>query len=113
MNMSFQDDDLFAKFAEKTEPGGACTRAPARLKSKLYSALIRRQEASGPLLSLTETQEAEQGLCVFESLWEKLPLGNVAKSFNCCSVCHARVLGERVEQAPIYWSHCPYVTFKK
>jgi len=111
--MSFQDDDLFAKFAETTEPADASARAPARLKSKLYSALIRHQEASGPLLSLSETQEAGHGLCIFESLWEKLPLGQSANCFNCCSVCHARVLGERLEQAPIYWGHCPYVTFKK
>ena len=111
--MSFQDDDLFANFAETTEPAEARTRAPARLKSKLYSALIRHQEASGPLLSLSETQEAGHGLCIFESLWEKLPLGQSANCFNCCSVCHARVLGERLEQAPIYWGHCPYVTFKK
>ena len=111
--MSFQDDNLFARFAESTEPAEPATTAPARLKSRIYSALIRSQEESGPLLSLSETQEAGRELCVFESLWEKLPLGQSAKCFNCCSVCHARILGERLEQAPIYWGNCPYVAFKK
>lgn len=111
--MSFQDDDLFERLAEKTQPAEGTSRAPTRLKSKLYSTLIRHQEESGPLLSLTETREAGHELCVFESLWEKLPLGHSAKCFNCCSVCHARVLGEQVEKAPIYWGHCPYVAFKK
>jgi hypothetical protein len=27
-------------------------------------------------------------------------------------VCHARVLAERLEHAPIYWPHCPYVRFQ-
>lgn len=109
-DMSFQDDDL-GLLAEKTEPNEGATRAPARLKAKIYSALIRRQEQSGPLLSLTGTQEAGFGLCIFESFWEKLPVGHAAKCFNCCSVCHARILGERFERAPIYWQECPYVAF--
>ena len=111
-DMSFQDDDL-GLLAEKTKPNEGATRATARLKAKIYSALIRRQEESGPLLSLTETREAGAGLCVFESLWEKLPVGHSAKCFNCCSICHARILGERVERAPIYWHECPYVAFGK
>lgn len=111
--MSFQDDDLFIALAEKTERDEGATRTPSRLKSKIYSALVREQEASGSLQSLTQTREAGQALCVFESLWEKLPLGEAAKCFNCCSICHARILGERVERAPIYWGHCPYVAFGK
>ena len=111
-HMSFPDDDL-ELLAEKTEPNESSTRATGRLKAKIYSALILRQEATGPLLSLIETREAGFGLCVFESLWEKLPVGHTAKCFNCCSICHARILGERVERAPIYWHECPYVTFGK
>jgi hypothetical protein len=106
--MSFQDDDL-GLLAEQIEPTEGPLRAPARLKARTYSALIRRQEESGRLLSLSETH----GLCVFENLWEKLPLGDAAKRFNCCSVCHARILGERLEPAPIYWHECPYVAFGK
>lgn len=108
-----QDDELFARLADRAEPAEGAKRAPARLKARLYSALIRHQQASGPLLSLTDTRTAGSGLCVFENFWEKLPVGEAAKRFNCCSICHARILGEQVERAPIYWGHCPYVAFGK
>ncbi len=85
---------------------------PSRLKSKIYSALVKRQQESGPLLNFPETKAAGQGLCVFEELVRICPTPQQAKSFHCCSVCHARVLGERVENAPIYWGHCPYVRFQ-
>jgi hypothetical protein len=41
------------------------------------------------------------------------PLGAAAKTLNCCTVCHARLIGERVENAPLYWKHCPYSDFQK
>ncbi|MGH9397214.1 MAG: hypothetical protein ACRD18_10245 [Terriglobia bacterium] len=106
-----QNDELFAQLAR--EPTQAPAHAPSRLKAKLYSAFIRRQEDSGPLLSLAATRQLGHKLCVFEELWEKLPVGDAAKRFNCCSVCHARVLGERMERPPIYWGHCPYVALAK
>jgi hypothetical protein len=108
-----QDDERFAQLAQALEPSEETRQAPSRLKARIYSALVRREQSSGQLLSLTETRKAGQSLCVFESLWEQLPLGNTAKCFNCCSVCHARVLGERMERAPIYWAHCPYVLLGK
>ncbi|MGO8791262.1 MAG: hypothetical protein ACLQVL_28290 [Terriglobia bacterium] len=108
-----QDDELFLRLADETETAADVGRAPSRLKSKTYSALIRRQEQSGPLLNIVDTRRAGHGLCVFESLWSHMPLGTSAKCFNCCSICHARVLGENVEPPPIYWGHCPYVAFKK
>lgn len=108
-----QDDELFARLAEVTESSQEGARVPSRLKSRLYSALIRKQEESGPLLSLTGTRQTGLDLCVFERFWELIPIGQRAKSFNCCSVCHARLLGERVERAPIYWDGCPYVAFGK
>lgn len=108
-----QDDELFSRLVQQTETAPSVERAPSRLKSKTYSALIRRQEQSGPLLNIVETARAGHGLCVFESLWSHMPLGTSAKCFNCCSICHARLLGENVEPAPIYWGNCPYVAFKK
>jgi hypothetical protein len=113
MDKPLQDDELFTRLAEETESAPPARRAPSRLKSRLYSALVRQQETSGPLLSLTETARTGLELCVFEGLWEHLPIGERAKSFNCCSICHARVLGERIERAPIYWGSCPYVAFGK
>lgn len=107
-----QDDELFWELAHESEAPGEAERSPSRLKARVYSALVRQQQQSGPLLNLSETRHAGHRLCVFEALWEHLPLTTTAKSFNCCSICHARVLGERVEQAPIYWVHCPYVAFQ-
>ena len=85
--------------------------APASLKSKTYSALLNRQEESGPLLNVSRTKPA-RGLCVFENLVEISPLAAKMGSFNFCSLCHARLLAERMEKAPIYWPGCPYVGFQ-
>jgi len=108
-----EHDELFLRLAQETENAAVVERAPSRLRSKTYSALIRRQEQTGPLLNIVETARAGHGLCVFENVWSHMPLGASAKCFNCCSICHARVLGEAVEPAPIYWGNCPYVAFKK
>jgi len=108
-----EDDELFSRLAQETEAEPAAERVSSRLKSRTYSALIRRQEESGPLLNIVETRRAGHGLCVFEALWSHMPLGTSAKCFNCCSICHARLLGENFEPAPIYWGNCPYVAFKK
>ncbi len=108
-----QDDEFFSRLAQETETTPGAIRTPSRVKAKTYSALIRRQQQSGPLLNVVETRRAGHGLCVFESLWANLPLAASAKCFNCCSICHARVLGENVEPPPIYWGHCPYVAFKQ
>jgi hypothetical protein len=84
-------------------------RAPARLKSRIYSALVARMAESGPLLDLAESKEAR--LCVFENALTVLPLGTGVRSMNPCRICHARVLGERMENAPIFWPGCPYSEF--
>jgi len=86
-------------------------RAPARLKSKVYSALVARMADSGPLLDLAETKQAGGHLCVFESALAMLPVGPGLRSTNPCRVCHARVLGERMDHAPIFWPGCPYSAF--
>src|SRR5262245_47500577 len=86
-------------------------RAPARLKSKIYSALVSRMAEAGSLLDLKETKTAGGHLCVFENSLTLLPLGKEVRSMNPCRVCHARVLGERLEHAPIFWPGCPYSDF--
>jgi hypothetical protein len=88
-------------------------RAPARLKSQIYSALVSKQSETGPLLSLAATKAAGSGLCVFEHGVASLPLGDRIGSMNPCRVCHARVLAERLEHAPIFWPHCPYADFHR
>ena len=87
-------------------------RAPSRLKSKIYSTLIARQSQNGPLLSVTATKESGRKLCVFEELVQIAPVGESAKCLNLCRVCHARILGERVENAPVFWPGCPYARFQ-
>jgi hypothetical protein len=86
-------------------------RAPARLKSKVYSALVARMAESGPLLDLAETKKAGGGLCVFENALTMVPLGTDIRSMNPCRICHARVMGERMEHAPVFWPGCPYADF--
>ncbi len=94
--------------AEAPEP----VRAPSTLKSRIYSALQQEQSGTGPLRSLTQTAAGGGRLCVFEKLVQIAPVGEAMKSRNPCRVCHARVLGERVEGAPIWWPNCPYVRFQ-
>ncbi len=105
---SLEEDRFFEGLA--AEP--PATVASSRLKSKIYSALVLAQAATGPLLSLPECKRDGRALCVFEELVQIAPVGQTVKSVNYCRVCHARVLGERVEHAPIYWSGCPYVSFQ-
>lgn len=87
--------------------------APARLKSTIYSALMQSQTASGELLSLPECKADGRALCVFEEIVQIAPVGRTIQSVNYCRVCHARVLAERLDEAPIYWSGCPYVSFQR
>lgn len=86
--------------------------APAKLKSRIYSALLLEQVESGPLLSLSECKTGGRALCVFESLVQIAPVGQTIESINYCRICHARVLAERFENAPIYWPGCPYAGFQ-
>jgi len=86
-------------------------RAPAQLKSKIYSALVMRMADSAPLLDLIETKKEGGHLCVFEHSLARLPVGAQIRSMNPCRMCHARMLGERMDHAPIFWPGCPYSEF--
>lgn len=96
-----------------SEPKESGARAPSSLKARLYSALIRKQQETGPLASLEATVSAGHSICVFERLVQIAPVSDKAKSPFFCEVCHARVLAEHFDQAPIYWRGCPYVKFEK
>lgn len=93
--------------AESEEP------APSRLKSRVYSALVRAQQETGALQSLAHSEAAGHGLCVFEKLVQIAPIGEKAKAPFICWTCHARILAEYMENAPIYWPNCPYTVFQK
>ena len=85
-------------------------RASSRLKSQIFSKLISLQQAEGPLRILSESKASGEQLCVFERAVALLPSAEL-QSRNPCAVCNARVLGEHVENAPIYWSGCAYAGF--
>ena len=113
MNEPMTDDQFFGKLSGATESAvGTSTKAPSRLKAKVYSALLSKQTASGPLLTVSATEAAGHPLCVFEKTFEVLPVGEAIKGLNFCRVCHARVAAEKMENAPIYWLHCPYSEFQ-
>jgi hypothetical protein len=113
MNSYNPGSDFFENLASHTAPLEPETRAPSSLKSRIYSALVRLQSSSGPLLGLRECQAAGHGLCVFEQLVRIAPVGKRLKAMNPCQVCHARMLAEHLDNAPIYWPHCPYVKFQE
>jgi hypothetical protein len=96
-----------------SEPEEIGERAPSSLKARLYSALVRKQQERGPLASLQATVSAGHGLCVFEKLVQIAPVGEKAKSPFFCEICHARVLAEHFDRAPIFWQGCPYVRFRE
>jgi hypothetical protein len=106
------DDRSFERLAKLTDVDAQKPqRAPAKLRARIYSELVRRMAASGPLLSLTATKADGRRLCVFEEALAAMPIGERAKAANPCGVCHARVLGERLDRAPIFWRACPYSEF--
>lgn len=96
-----------------SESGIREEHAPASLKARLYTALIHKQQESGPLASLDASVSIGHGLCVFEKLVQIAPVGEGAKSPFFCQVCHARVLAEHLDNPPIFWPNCPYVAFKR
>jgi hypothetical protein len=106
------DQDKFFEQLAALPEEQAPAQAPSRLKSRIYSAMVDAMAEAEPLASLTETKECGGRLCVFEEMVERSPAGDEAKRWNYCKVCHARVLGETVENAPIYWPGCPYVQFQ-
>jgi hypothetical protein len=108
------DDRWFEQLAAETDVDTAApVRAPARLRATIYTALVNDLSRTGPLLSLAATKAAGGRLCVFEEAVASLPVGERIGSMNPCRVCHARVLAERVDHAPIFWPHCPYAGFHR
>jgi hypothetical protein len=104
-------DELWFEQLVDMAPIASDDRAPAYLKSKVYSSLVMEMAQSGPLLDLQEVKHAGGHLCVFEHAVVMLPVGTDLRSMNPCRICHARVLGERLEHAPIFWPGCPYSEF--
>ena len=99
--------------ADETGPTPDDERAPARLKSRIYSRLLAEQQATGGLLSLTDTRASGRPLCVFETAVALTSLPDPVQRKNPCYVCHARHLAEHLDEAPIFWPHCPYSDFHR
>ncbi len=112
MNDDFNDEFLERLIGAAAETGGDAALAPTRLQSRIYSALMLAQAEEGPLRSLGETEACGRGLCVFEKLVEITPVPEDLQTFNYCRICHGRIMGERIEDPPLYWPGCPYAQFK-
>jgi hypothetical protein len=83
-------------------------KAPSRLQSRIYTELMRLQASGGPILTILQTPR----LCVFEEGMRLAPVPERLRQMNYCMICHARVLAEHFEDAPIFWTNCPYVRFQ-
>jgi hypothetical protein len=106
-------DDRWEKLIRPAEAGTEAEPVSTRLKSRVYSALMLEMEKEGPLLGLDQTGAAGRGVCVFEKLVQIAPVGTQAQEFNYCRICHGRLMGEHIENPPLYWPCCPYADFKK
>jgi hypothetical protein len=105
-------DDLWFQRIAGIVGSDTVERAPARLKSRIYSAVVARLSEQGPLLDLKQTKRAECGrLCVFENILTIAPTRSGIPAMNPCRICHARILGEHMDHAPIFWPGCPYSEF--
>ena len=59
-------DRFFERLAAKTNVlESEDDQAPARVKSRIYSALVSHLAQSGPLKSLSTTARAGRSLCIF------------------------------------------------
>jgi len=113
MTSRIPEDEFFERVADAVELPSDPVKVPSKTKSRIYSMLMLRQAGTSRLASLSQTKAAGHGLCFFEELVRITPAGERVKSLNICRVCHARVLAEHVEKAPIYWPNCPYVKFQQ
>lgn len=107
LNRTKQADDQFFQSLEKLEDAVA---APPRLKSRIYSALVKESQRLSPLRVLSETRRAGYELCGWEKIMQLVP---GAGSVNHCHVCGMRLLAESLEHAQLPWSGCPYAQFHK
>jgi hypothetical protein len=96
---------------KKAASMGANFRAPSRLKSRIYSALLKRQQDGGPLLRLSQVKAGGRKLCVFEELVHIASVSDPPNS-QIFAVYAIRALAENIEKAPLYWRGCPYAQFQ-
>lgn len=108
--MIHENNDLRQILHAAESEAEAPTRVSSRLQSRIFSKLIQLEQEQGPLRILSESRAAGEELCIFEATVAALPSDDL-QARNLCAVCHARVLGERVERAPIYWPGCAYAKF--
>ena len=65
MNNGTPEEQFFEQIAERAPQPSESASAPSKLKSRMYSALMRRQAASGPLASFTQAKASGHRLCCF------------------------------------------------
>lgn len=89
---------------------GETPQISSKLKSRIFSQIVKLEQAEGPLRILSENQALGDSLCIFEQIVAVLPSRDL-QSRNPCRVCHARIAAEQVENALIFWPGCPYAKF--
>ena len=107
---SRHDDGLFERLAGVENPE---LFAPSRLKSRIYSALMREATRTRQMQPLAVSETAGGCLCVFERFIQILPLPAAMGTLNYCRFCHPRLMGETMEGAPVFWKGCPYAEFQR
>ena len=113
MSSHVPEDDFFDRLAAASSaPPSEEPATPSRLKARLYTSLIHLQQTTGPLEDVSTSKRRGSRLCVFEELVQIAPISPSAKAPFFCGVCHARFLAENFDNAPIWWSGCPYVDFQ-
>jgi len=103
-------DDKWDELLTASADASSAPAVSSRLKSRLLSQLVRLEQAQGPLRILSDNKMLGDTLCVFEEIIAAMPSSDLQSRYPC-NVCHARVVAERVEKAPIYWPGCPYARY--
>ena len=81
------------------------TPAPAALRSRIYSAVVREAQKQSPLRPLSGSMQSGYAICAWENLVRHLPGGETK---NHCALCPARKVAEASDRLSIPWSGCPY-----
>lgn len=104
------DDGFFEGLAGAGNPD---LHAPSKLKSRVYSALMREATRTRQMQPLAASEATGGCLCVFERFIQILPLPEKMGTLNYCRFCHPRLMGEAIEGAPVFWKGCPYAEFQR
>lgn len=98
-------DLFFEQLGELCDQQGEHAPAPSTLKSRVFTALVRRQQQQQPLMTLSACRKAGETLCIFEQLVAIAPVGEPVKAKNparsAMPVCWVRGSKMRPSGGPV------------